>query len=208
MLEAKSGAKSGTIKAVFDAHEQGGTLLMTETRTITFYSDPELRIIDYEIEIRAFEPLHSGTRRKAPLVFAWLPLSRERTGKMVNAEGQETEKNVWGKRSPWVDYFGQMDGKTVGVAIMDHPSNPRHPTYWHSRDYGLFAANPFGMRDFTGDKTKDGNMKSRRDRAALPLSRGDSPRRYPTALTSRRSTKSTQHRSNRPGLTPRGNVAP
>jgi hypothetical protein len=58
-----------------------------------------------------------------------------------------------------VDYFGQLDGKTVGVAIMDNPSNPRYPTYWHSRNYGLFAANPFGLRDFTGDKTKDGSMK-------------------------------------------------
>jgi hypothetical protein len=77
---------------------------------------------------------------------------------MVNAEGQETEKNVWGKRSAWVDYYGQVDGQTVGVAIMDHPSNPRHPTYWHSRAYGLFAANPFGVRDFTADKSQDGSM--------------------------------------------------
>jgi hypothetical protein len=44
------------------------------------------------------------------------------------------------------------------VAILEHPSNPRHPTYWHSRAYGLFAANPFGVRDFTGDKTKDGSL--------------------------------------------------
>jgi hypothetical protein len=77
---------------------------------------------------------------------------------MMNAEGDETEKNVWGKRSPWVDYFGPIDGKTVGVAMMDNPANPGHPTYWHARAYGLFAANPFGVRDFTADKTKDGSM--------------------------------------------------
>jgi hypothetical protein len=57
-----------------------------------------------------------------------------------------------------VDYFGQVDGQTVGVAIFDNPANPRHPTYWHSRAYGLFAANPFGARDFTGDKSQDGRM--------------------------------------------------
>jgi hypothetical protein len=34
------------------------------------------------------------------------------------------------------------------MAIFDHPSNPRHPTWWHVRDYGLFAANPFGIHDF------------------------------------------------------------
>jgi hypothetical protein len=32
--------------------------------------------------------------------------------------------------------------------MMDHPSNPRFPTYWHARDYGLFSLNPFGVRDF------------------------------------------------------------
>ena len=47
----------------------------------------------------------------------------------------------------------------MGLAILDHPSNPRHPTYWHSRAYGLFAANPFGVHDFENDKTKNGDMK-------------------------------------------------
>ena len=36
----------------------------------------------------------------------------------------------------------------MGVAIFDHPANPRHPTWWHVRDYGLFAANPFGLHEF------------------------------------------------------------
>ena len=52
-----------------------------------------------------------------------------------------------------------MEGKTVGIAIFDHPQNPRHPTWWHVRDYGLFAANPFGQHDFESlaDKTA-GNL--------------------------------------------------
>jgi len=66
----------------------------------------------------------------------------------VNAEGQETMKNVWGKQSNWVDYYGTVDGEKLGVAMFDHPSNPHHPTYWHSRDYGLFALDPFGQKAF------------------------------------------------------------
>jgi hypothetical protein len=38
----------------------------------------------------------------------------------------------------------------VGLAVLDHPSNLRHPAHWHARDYGLVAANPFGLHDFTG----------------------------------------------------------
>ena len=30
------------------------------------------------------------------------------------------------------------------------PDNPNHPSWWHARDYGLFAANPFGAHDFEG----------------------------------------------------------
>ena len=42
----------------------------------------------------------------------------------------------------------QVDGKTVGIAILNHPDSFRYPTTWHVRDYGLFAANPFGWNDF------------------------------------------------------------
>jgi hypothetical protein len=52
-----------------------------------------------------------------------------------------------------------VGGNIVGIAIFDHPKNPRHPTWWHVRDYGLFAANPFGKHDFEAlpDKTA-GNL--------------------------------------------------
>ena len=63
------------------------------------------------------------------------------------------DKNAWGKAADWVDYYGLIDGNTVGVAILDFPGNLRHPTTWHVRDYGLFAANPFGLHDFNSDKT-------------------------------------------------------
>ncbi|HEX7010788.1 MAG TPA: DUF6807 family protein, partial [Phycisphaeraceae bacterium] len=68
-------------------------------------------------------------------------------GKAVNSEGVEG-KDVWGKQAKWVDYWGEIDGKKIGIAIFDHPANPRHPTHWHARDYGLVAANPFGGHDF------------------------------------------------------------
>lgn len=68
------------------------------------------------------------------------------------AKDAKREAQTWGKRAEWCDYFGPVEGKTVGIAIFDHPSNPRHPTWWHVRDYGLFAANPFGQHFFEGAK--------------------------------------------------------
>ena len=76
----------------------------------------------------------------------------------MNAQGGEREANVWGKRSEWVDYSGEIDGEKVGVVMMDHPGNPRHPTYWHSRGYGLHSINPFGVSDFLNDKTQNGSL--------------------------------------------------
>jgi hypothetical protein len=78
--------------------------------------------------------------------------------KMTDSEGRAGEKQIWGKRANWVDYSGPVEGREVGVAIFDHPSNPKHPAYWHARGYGLFAVNAFGERDFYNDPKRDGSL--------------------------------------------------
>jgi len=93
-----------------------------------------------------------------------LEVNKKQGGKITNAEGL-TDDAAWGKRSPWVDYSGIIDGQNCGVAIMNHPTSERFPTYWHVRTYGLFAANPFGVRDFTKDPKQNG---------ALTVKNGDS----------------------------------
>lgn len=73
---------------------------------------------------------------------------------VVNSEG-DSGKAVWGKRAEWIDYFAKgPKGKTIGIAVMDHPSNLRHPTWWHARDYGLLGANPFGQGSFEKETPK------------------------------------------------------
>ena len=59
----------------------------------------------------------------------------------------------------WVDYSGPVVDATgseqvAGITILNHPDSFRFPTYWHVRDYGLFAANPFGVHDFEAKKEK------------------------------------------------------
>lgn len=69
------------------------------------------------------------------------------TGNYIASDGK-TGEEVWGTRGPWMGLTGVVDGAPVTVAIFDHPSNHNHPTYWHARGYGLFAANPLGRKGY------------------------------------------------------------
>ena len=82
--------------------------------------------------------------------------SKGAAGHATNSEGL-IDKDIWGKRAAWVDDSGPIDGKTMGIAIFDAPSNLRHPTTWHARDYGLVTANPFGLHDFENAPEEAGN---------------------------------------------------
>jgi hypothetical protein len=62
---------------------------------------------------------------------------------MSDSKGNKGEKAVRGDTAPWVDYVAEVEGKKVGVTVMNHPSSFRYPTTWHARAYGLFAANPW-----------------------------------------------------------------
>lgn len=160
ILEVKSGKKSGSIKALFEWQTLDGKTLLTENRQMVFYSDPKLRTMDFDIRLTAVEKVTFGDTKEGVFAIRLAsPLEEKRAGggKMVNAEGKVGEKQVWGKRSPWVDYSGQLEGEALGIAIMDHPTSPRHPTYWHSRAYGLFACNIWGLHDFVA-KTENGSQ--------------------------------------------------
>ena len=70
------------------------------------------------------------------------------TGLYRSSDGK-TGDAVWGTRARWMMLTGKVEAESVTLAILDHPSNPGYPTYWHARGYGLFAANPFGQAGFT-----------------------------------------------------------
>ncbi len=168
VLGVNSGKNWGSLSALFEWLAPDGKPLLTERRTMVFLTSPGIRVVDCDIELTAATQVKFGDTKEGTFAIRLAagleeprpktPASPPRTGKMVTAEGRETEKNVWGTRSKWVDYFGEIDGEKLGLAILDHPSNPRHPTYWHSRSYGLFAANIFGLHDFLRDNSQDGSL--------------------------------------------------
>jgi hypothetical protein len=138
-------------------------LVGRETMEFAFEASETARWIDWTITIHASESeLVFGDTKEgtaAIRVHPNLRLDRREgapaNGQAVNSEGV-SGGDIWGKSAKWVDYAGVIDGKNVGIAFFDHPTSFRYPTYWHARDYGLFAANPFGLSHFVG-KDADGS---------------------------------------------------
>ncbi len=60
-------------------------------------------------------------------------------GTILNANGQRNEEEAMRQSADWTDYSGVVAGKTVGVTLMNHPSNP--PSAFFTRNYGTFLAN-------------------------------------------------------------------
>lgn len=63
-------------------------------------------------------------------------------GTMINAEGIRGEKETFGKKSAWMDFYGKRGNETEGLAILQHPSNPWYPSPWFTRDYGFLSPTP------------------------------------------------------------------
>lgn len=135
-----------------------GSVVCTDRQVLAFAAEGEDRIIDHAITITASHgPLVFGDTKEGTMALRVRPELNVRqaegappaTGHYRN-DGGDRDASVWGKPAAWVDLWGTIDGQPVGIACFDHPTNLRHPTCWHARDYGLFAANPFGLHDFRG----------------------------------------------------------
>jgi len=157
-LAATAAGGRASIDATNDWVGPDGAIVCTERRRFVFSADATARVVDVEITIAAdhgsvtLGDTKEGTmaiRVATPLQPKEANGSAGAAGRIVNSEGLENGA-AWGKPARWVDYSGPIGGAVVGIAMLDHPANIRHPTHWHARDYGLFAANPFGLHDFTG----------------------------------------------------------
>jgi hypothetical protein len=136
----------------------GGSRVCQDQRVTTFYATHDARLIDFEIKVVATDgPVTFGDTKEGMFglrVASSMDAAKKFGGKITNADGL-TNASAWGQASPWVDYVGPVNGKTVGIAILNHPESFRYPTTWHVRPYGLFAANPFGWHDFGQAKKGD-----------------------------------------------------
>jgi hypothetical protein len=142
---------SATVVQICEYHSGSGCPVLQERRTMIFRVEENRRVIDFDQELIAAFGDASFEDKKDSGLSIRIPTSMDVTselgGTIINSEG-DRDKSAWSKRARWCDYNGPVDGKRVGVAMLNHPSSFCHPTGWHVRTYGLLTANPFASKQF------------------------------------------------------------
>jgi hypothetical protein len=143
--------ENGQLSTISHWDSNSGKTLLEEKSDMIFSAAPNQYVIDFNITLIAQdEKIVFGDTKEGMFAFRvadWMTEDKG-TGKYLNSDGNIGEPNIWGKKAAWVRLEGQKDGKTIGIAIFNHPASELFPTYWHARGYGLFSANPLGQMDF------------------------------------------------------------
>lgn len=141
------GSAAAAFTAVNTWTDHSGNPLLTETTAYTIYATgADNTVIDVAITLTADygDVTLGATKEAGPLAVRMAEnIKVKNTGTMRSGVGGVNEDEIWMKRAPWVDYFGTVENRCCGVAMLDHPSNEMYPSYWHARDYGLMAVNNF-----------------------------------------------------------------
>lgn len=174
---ARSGKTEGELRAEMDWVAPDGKVLLKDSTTFLFRGRPGLRVIDRTTTLTALDKRVDLTDNKEGLIGMRVARQLEQpsnqpevftdssgkptsvpkldntgvTGRYRSSQAK-TGDEVWGTRGRWTALAGKIGDEDVTLVILDHPSNPGHPTYWHARGYGLFAANPLGQKVFTNGR--------------------------------------------------------
>ena len=169
VVKMKGGKDKGLLSTVSHWIDAGNKVILTENRDMDFHFFPDKTTVDFTIVLTATDTTVTFEDTKEGMfafrVADWLAEKSkgtlyEGTGEYLNAQGEKTEENIWGKRSEWVRLQGEKDGKIYGVAMFHHPESLNFPAYWHARGYGCFAANPIGQYDFKKGRTDNPQKRS------------------------------------------------
>ncbi len=143
---------AGDVYCAFTAEntwtDEDGNALCDDVTTVTM-SSPEDGLVYFDVDltlVAAYGKVTLGETKEAGPIAIRMDdtLRADKTGTLSNAWGAIGEDEIWMKRSDWNDYYGvTAGGHTAGVAVFDSESNLKYPTYWHSRNYGLFAPNRY-----------------------------------------------------------------
>ena len=150
ILEMRNG-RTGVLKVLLDWVDSEGHAVLQEIRRLEFGGSQDSFWLDHRSDLLARErSVKIGETKEGMFGIRVAGAFREDRGQSVylDAFGRHREESIWGTRVPWVALQGELSEEPLTIAIFDHPSTFNHPSYWHARAYGLFAANPLGRKDF------------------------------------------------------------
>lgn len=172
----KSGEQSGELVTRQKWVAPDGKIPLIGTQTLRVYDRGEAeRLFDFEIKLTAYEgDVVFGDTKEGSAALRIAESMRLKTpqgkgaGRIVNDRGK-TDQEVWGQRAKWVAMRGPIAGKEYEIVFMEHPQSLRHPTRWHARDYGLFAANPFCEAEMSKTQPKESGAFTLKSGESLTL---------------------------------------
>ncbi|MGL6075961.1 MAG: PmoA family protein [Fimbriiglobus sp.] len=129
-----------------------GVVILTERRTLHFQSTEAGYLIHLDITFQSPMGVTFGDTKEGAMGIRirddFTLTQKSGSGVLTSSDGKSATAPakdnlpIWGLPAAWHDYSGKLADTSAGIAILDHPKNP-HPAAWHSRAYGLMAANPF-----------------------------------------------------------------
>lgn len=149
--------------------DNAGNTTCSDSTKWTFGFDKQSRWIDCEFKLIASEtPITINDTKEGTVAIRTHPDLRlkpdpkrgvkEVFGSATNSQ-RTTGPKVWGQAASWVLYSGTVNSNAASILILDHRDNFRHSTTWHARDYGLVAANPFGLHAFQKMEKEAGEVE-------------------------------------------------
>ncbi|GAO44656.1 PmoA family protein [Flavihumibacter petaseus] len=143
--------KKGLLEYHANWKDPAGNTLLEETTSLTFSGSGGMRRIDRKTTLTAKQPVTFKDAKDGLLGFRVAKELQLPQGDYLNSEGQRGD-SAWSKRARWCRLSAPLNGNVTSIVMLDHPSNPGYPAYWHARGYGLFAVNPLGASVFSNGK--------------------------------------------------------
>jgi hypothetical protein len=137
----------GVIRARNEWVGPDGVVQATDDTTIRIPRHRRCPLLDYEVTLKApaGKPVVFGDTKEGSMAIRlplWMTPPHSYNDEVVDDKARR-KRNVcstpahdrqrrgrekhatWGKKSNWVDYHAPKDGKVYGIAMFDHPKNPR-----------------------------------------------------------------------------------
>jgi hypothetical protein len=146
------GARAFAVRNVYEPLAAGAPLC-EEICTYTILASPGSTLLLMDSAFTSAAPFTFGDQEEMGL---GLRLATNLTpkhgkGRLRNSLGGEQEAGTWGKAADWCAATAPGKAGLAGVLLAPHPGNFRK-SWFHTRDYGLIAANPFGQKAMTAAK--------------------------------------------------------